>query len=229
MNLISIKSLAKSKIKRSLREAYEVCHSVPNNLALQWRKKQFAKKLSNFEAPYKLHLGCGAIKFESWVNIDLHLSSRAADISWDLSQGIPLEDGSCEFLYCEHFLEHMNAEQGVAFLRECYRVLRSDGVIRIAMPSLDVLIEKSYQGNWREQDWLTWPGFEFIQTRAEMLNICFRSWGHQWLYDREELYRRLSEAGFEKIRDVEWRVSDIAELRNRETRKDSFLICEAQK
>ena len=62
-----------------------------------------------------------------------------------------------------------------------------------------------------------------------MLNMIFRGWGHQWLYDREELHRRLKEAGFRNIRDVEWGESQFPELRNRETRKDSLLICEVQK
>mgnify|MGYP003793632747 CR=1 FL=1 len=99
--------------------------------------------------------------------------------------------------------------------------------MRVAMPSLDDLIKKSYEGNWREQDWLTWPKYQHIKTRAEMLNISFREWGHQWLYDREELHRRLQEAGFTKIKDVEWGVSDWPELCGLETRLDSGLICEA--
>lgn len=61
-----------------------------------------------------------------------------------------------------------------------------------------------------------------------MLNIAFRWWGHQWLYDQEELHSRLWEAGFSIIRDVEWVNSDIPELRNLETRKDSLLICEGR-
>ena len=76
---------------------------------------------------------------------------------------------------------------------------------------------------------MTWPEYQFIQTRAEMLNIAFHWWGHQWLYDREEFHRRLGEAGFPEIRDMPWGESGIPDFRNRETRKDSLLICEAEK
>ncbi len=121
-------------------------------------------------------------------------------------------------------------EAAVNFLQECNRVLQFGGIMRIAMPSLEFVIQKYNSEDWRSgQDWLTWPEYQFIQTRAEMLNIALRWWGHQYLYDREELYRRLQEAGFEKIRDVEWGMSDVSELINRETRKDSLLICEVQK
>ena len=76
---------------------------------------------------------------------------------------------------------------------------------------------------------MTWPEYEHIATRAEMLNISFRYWDHQWLYDREELRRRLLEAGFADILDVELGTSDVPELCSRETRKDSLLICEARR
>jgi predicted SAM-dependent methyltransferase len=126
-------------------------------------------------------------------------------------------------------LEHLSVEQGVAFLKECFRVLKNGGVLRVAMPSLDKLIRRCYEGNWRDADWLSWPEYKHVSTRAEMLNMAFREWGHQWLYDREELYRRLKEAGFEKIWDCEWGVSKHTDLCSRETRKDSLLIAEAEK
>ena len=97
------------------------------------------------------------------------------------------------------------------------------------MPSLEYTINKYCSDKWNDQDWLEWKEHRFIQTRAEMINIAFRWWGHQWLYDREELHRRLKEAGFTIIRDVEWGYSKIPELSNLETRKDSKLICEATK
>lgn len=50
-----------------------------------------------------------------------------------------------------------------------------------------------------------------------------------WLYDFEELDRRLREAGFSTIENVAWGESKYAELRERETRQETVLICEATK
>lgn len=200
-----------------------------NGLFLRMRKRDIQKIISQFGFPYKLHLGCGKVQFNDWINIDSDKSAGGADIVWDLIHGIPFGDCSCQLIYCEHLLEHFTVEQGVSLLRECRRVPETEGILRVAMPSLDVLIEKSESGNWQKQDWLTWPEYRFVKTRAEMLNIAFRGWGHKWLYDREELHRRLSEAGFTKIKDGEWGRSDSPELRNLESRRDSLLICEAQK
>ncbi|WP_271251635.1 class I SAM-dependent methyltransferase [Pseudanabaena sp. Chao 1811] len=187
------------------------------------------KTLSNHKSPYKLHIGCGSIRLDDWINIDKE-QSQVVDIIWDTSYGLPfLESNSCSLIYNEHFLEHLSIEQAIFFLKECHRILKSNGVLRIAMPSLEYTVDKYQSENWRDQDWLKWEGHEFIKTRAEMINISFRWWGHQWMYDREELHRRIKEAGFRIIKDVEWGVSEVTELNNLETRKDSKLICEAIK
>jgi predicted SAM-dependent methyltransferase len=173
-------------------------------------------------------VGCGQVRFPGWVNIDADAGTKA-DVVWDIRHGLLAPDASCRCIYNEHVLEHLAVEDGLSFLRECCRALAPGGVLRVAMPSLDVIIEKSANGTWRDQDWLSWPGYESVATRAEMLNLSFRNWGHQWLYDREELHRRLAEAGFVDICDVKWGTSCVPELCNRETRKDSLLICEARR
>jgi predicted SAM-dependent methyltransferase len=178
---------------------------------------------------YKLNVGCGNVIFKDWINIDLEPTNSLVDLACDVRQGLPFEDNSCSLIYNEHFLEHLTVEEGLFFLKECRRVLQPGGVIRISMPSLDVCIEKYNSADWRDgQDWLTWPEYQFIQTRAEMINIAFRWWEHKWLYDREELNRRLLESGYTNIREVSHSKSSIAEFNNRETRKDSLLNFEAE-
>jgi predicted SAM-dependent methyltransferase len=194
--------------------------------ALRLRADQ---RLRRFPSPYKLNLGCGRVRFDGWVNVDSNARLDTVDLVWDLRRGIPTDDASCAFIYCEHMLEHLKVADGLAFLRECRRALTPGGVVRIAMPSLDFILERATSDTWRDQDWLTWPAYRNVQTRAEMLNIAFRHWGHEYLYDREELHRRLAESGFSKVVDVTLNESSHPELRNRETRPDSILICEASR
>ena len=196
----------------------------------QFKLNIVKSNLKSFTKPYKLHIGCGSVKFSGWLHIDYCQIAEVTDIVWDVTKGIPfIANNSCYLIYNEHFLEHLSIEQGCYFLSECYRALELGGVLRIATPSLAYIIEKYTSDNWRDQEWLNWKEYEFIQTRAEMLNIAMRWWGHQWVYDREELHRRLKEAGFTVVKDVEWGEGDILELRSLETRKDSILICEAYK
>ncbi len=93
------------------------------------------------------------------------------------------------------------------------------------MPDLDDIVN-GYTNDWRRFDWLRWPRHEFIKTRAEMLNIVFDWWGHRYLYNREELERRLREVGFSNILFFDMGQSEHAALKNLETRDDSRLVAE---
>jgi predicted SAM-dependent methyltransferase len=197
--------------------------------ALARRRHIADRVLAGFTDPFKLHVGCGQVRFPGWVHLDGgdHYDDAPPEIVWNLGDGLPVPDGSCEFIYSEHVVEHLPVSIGLTYFRACHRALRPGGVVRTAMPSLDHILNLVQSGRWREQEWLTWPPFRGVATSAEMLNMIFRNWEHQWIYDREELKRRLCEAGFRAITFCENRHSGHAELAHRETRPDSLLIAEA--
>jgi predicted SAM-dependent methyltransferase len=184
--------------------------------------------LSHAGPPLNANIGCGQEPFQGWLNLDLDPGTKA-DFLWDVTDGLPFDNDSCAFMYSEHFLEHLPIQDGVRFLAECYRSLQRGGVLRIAMPSLQEIVRQYYENDWANQPWLEKYGYAWIKTRAECINISFREWGHQWLYDAEELDRRLKEAGFTRIENVKWGDSKYLELRNRETREETLLIFEATK
>jgi predicted O-linked N-acetylglucosamine transferase (SPINDLY family)/predicted SAM-dependent methyltransferase/GT2 family glycosyltransferase len=200
-----------------------------NNLNETSRKNSTKlPNLPNNNKPYKLHIGCGKNIFEDWINIDIEANHPCVDLLCDIRDELPFEDESCSFIYNEHVLEHLTVEEGLFFLKECHRVLQPGGVLRVAMPDLKDVVDNYNSENFRDPDWLKWPEYQFIQTRAEAINISFRWWEHKWLYDREELNRRLSEAGFTISKAAEWGKSNVPELENRETRGESLLIVEAE-
>lgn len=212
-----------------LRRAYEKAALVRRQRESEARRREAAAVVEQWPRPIKLHLGCGTNYFPGWFNVDANARLERLDLAWNIDLGLPLPDDCCELIYSEHVLEHFPVQRGVALLGECRRVLRPAGTLRIAMPSLAHVVAKYTADDWKDQDWLTWPEFQFIQTRAEMVNVSLRWWGHQWLYDHEELHRRLREAGFTAIEDAGWGESRHADLRDLETRRDSQLICEARK
>jgi predicted SAM-dependent methyltransferase len=185
----------------------------------------FRFRISSKRQYRRLHVGCGRNRFKNWINSDVTLGS---DLIVFLQKRLPFNKNHLDLIYSEHVLEHVPYDTGVFFLKEAYRVLRPQGVLRIAMPDLDDLVD-SYQKDWRCMDWVKWPQFAFIQTRAEMINIAFRWWGHQHLYNREELERALKSAGFEDIRFEAHGQSRHKDLVGLETRMDSKLIAEAVK
>lgn len=82
----------------------------------------------------------------------------------DLRLGIPYADESFDVVYHSHLLEHFPKKAAPPFLRECRRVLKRGGIIRIAVPDLEKIarayieaFEKASHGipSWREKyDWM---------------------------------------------------------------------------
>jgi predicted SAM-dependent methyltransferase len=78
----------------------------------------------------KVQLGCGNNRFPGWTNVDLE---PGADIIMDLSKGnLPFASGEIDFIYSEHFIEHITREQGIALFVECARTLKAGGTMRLS-------------------------------------------------------------------------------------------------
>lgn len=92
-----------------------------------------------------LNLGCGSRFHKDWINIDF-VSNTEHVIAHNLLNGIPFENNSMDTVYHSHVLEHFSKKDGFAFIEECYRVLKTNGVIRIAVPDLET-IAKEYLKN----------------------------------------------------------------------------------
>jgi predicted SAM-dependent methyltransferase len=83
-----------------------------------------------------LNLGCGERFHSSWKNINF-ISTGKDVIAHDLKQGIPFADNSFDVVYHSHVLEHFPKLDAVTFIRECYRVLRPQGILRVVVPDLE--------------------------------------------------------------------------------------------
>jgi predicted SAM-dependent methyltransferase len=175
--------------------------------------------------PLRLNIGCGKVKLPGWVNIDIR---PGADLVVDIRKALPFKQSTVDLIYCEHVLEHLAYNEGQRLLKEFQRCLKQTGIVRIAMPDLDYIIEK-YNTDWKDQDWLTWPEYASVATKGQMINMCFRSWGHKYLYNEEDLRNELIGAGFPKTKHCTINESDHDTLRDLETRADSRLVMEAQK
>jgi SAM-dependent methyltransferase len=112
--------------------------------------------------PY-LNLGCGARFHQDWENVDF-VATAPGVRAYDLRAGIPYPDASFDIVYHSHLLEHLPKEAASAFLRECYRVLKPAGTIRVAVPDLERIarlyleaLEKSLGGetSWKARyEWI---------------------------------------------------------------------------
>ena len=103
-----------------------------------------------------LNLGCGNRWHLRWTNLDF-VSKDKCVIAHNLNQAIPFADECFEVVYSSHLLEHFSKDKAEVFLRECYRVLKPGGVLRVVVPDLErisrdyiMALEKASSGS---QEW----------------------------------------------------------------------------
>jgi GT2 family glycosyltransferase/predicted SAM-dependent methyltransferase/cytochrome c-type biogenesis protein CcmH/NrfG len=169
-----------------------------------------------------LNIGCGNKKLAGFTNVDME---PGADIQLDVTKGLPFDNNSVHAIFSEHFFEHITQAQGGQFLRECRRVLVPGGVCRIATPDLDALINEYTSNDWLNPEWAQF-GYNYLDNKCEMLNLALREWGHQWVYNEEELVRLGESAGFEFGGRHAIGESPFEFLRGLEYRAGSRLIAE---
>ena len=83
-----------------------------------------------------LNLGCGQRFHPSWTNINF-ASTGDGVIAHNLKHGIPFPDDSFNVVYHSHILEHFPKTEAEPFIKECYRVLRPQGILRVVVPDLE--------------------------------------------------------------------------------------------
>lgn len=86
----------------------------------------------------KLHLGCGKLKLDGYINIDLFDSDFDHDIR-DF-RGV-YDDATIDEIYICHVLEHFGRRELIDILKEYKRILKPDGLLRIAVPDLEHVIK----------------------------------------------------------------------------------------
>lgn len=157
----------------------------------------------NHEHP-KLHIGCGHHLLEGWLNTDYHPVDTTV-MHLDATSTFPFPDNVFECIYSEHMIEHIPYTGGLCMLRECFRVLKKGGKIRISTPDLAFLV-RLYGDNSAplESDYVRWATSRFVPAAspafpAFVINNLFYGFGHQFIYDKKTLESALDQAGFSSI------------------------------
>ena len=175
----------------------------------------------------KLQLGAGDNVLPGWLNTDLHGYRRADElVLLDVRKPFPLPNASFDFVYTEHMIEHLTWTEGQSCLRECLRVLRPGGTIRLATPSLERLLGL-YRGGEVAEHYLRWA-VQTLEPEVDaalpgiVINNFFHSWGHRFIYDPGTLEHALTTAGFvgveeRSVSELEGHLSERPEFNEFET------------
>jgi predicted SAM-dependent methyltransferase len=204
---------------RSLRELRLTArHSLQDAQLFEGRSRR-SKRIHAYLRTHpvrKLQLGAGGNVHPGWLNTDIADYKREHEIVYlDARKPFPFPDSSFDFVFSEHMIEHLRYPEGLRCLRECHRVLRPGGRIRLATPSLSRLA--SLYGDDLtdvQRRYIQWSTDSFVDHAdgyepGYVLNNFFRSWGHEFIYDEQTLRQALASAGFVDIE--EWPIGESAE------------------
>lgn len=211
----------------------------------------------------RANIGCGQTPTEGWRNFDNSPSIRlaATPVLPDLLARIgllgapsyrfvqfarthrielmnaakpwPLADDSLEVIYSSHMVEHFDPSEARTFLVEAHRVLAPGGILRLALPDLERLIENYV----RERDadafmsslHVCSPRQTSLAARAGL--FLYGNRRHNWMYDARSLLRLVSASGFTDVRSLppgETTIPDPGALDLAERESESIYI-EARK
>ena len=210
----------------------------------------------------KLNIGCGPNgQLEGFINIDnskavllakfpkikkilskLGLLSKGkfeADwrgVRWmDASRRFPFTSESVDKIYCSHFLEHIPPDKGKHVLKECYRVLKKDSIMRLVVPDLIWHAERYVAQTKEVLKKSVLP--ESRGVHDKFLNTLYGAYlkkkrygaEHCYMYDLPTLVAVLKSAGFLDIRKCEFQKGIDDELIKYDTRSEDSLHIEITK
>ena len=169
----------------------------------------------------KLNVGPSPIwKKDGWITLDHKLSRVDQKAILGDADNIPLENSTCETVFCSHVIEHIPNYKFEKILLEFNRVLKKDGIVRILSPDLLVLakayVEKdqTFYKKLLEEDenlrtdlgyggtfmnCIVSPGQDTVVFNNS-LSEFIGGLGHIYLYDFEMLKILLEKYGFYDVK-----------------------------
>lgn len=126
----------------------------------------------------KLNIGGGTHIFDGYTTVDRKVGLEAYPLAWP--------DESVDEIRASHILEHFSRPEVPLVLRDWARVLKPGGVLRIAVPDFETLLN----------DYLDDPLFEAYLFGGQTDENDF----HKVLFTRDKLKLQMEQAGFEDIK-----------------------------
>ncbi len=142
------------------------------------------------------------VEHPDWTNIDilplsLMLPKAVKFVQADLRAGLPMyQDQSVDLIRMSHLIEHITLEDAKRLLKDCHRVLKPGGVLRIATPNAAIVL-KHYPGDMAFFDQIQPPEYIYSPTQGEKLSrlIFSGDYAHRALYSLDMIVSFLEQAG----------------------------------
>lgn len=146
---------------------------------------------------------CGWRDFgNDWIHIDggdyNHLDDNdVADLN--------IDDNTVDLIYCSHALEYWDREEVIPILQEWKRVLKPEGILRIAVPDFEAITKLYLNGNIFGVEKFLGPLYGKMKMGDKIIY-------HKTCYDYLSLGGLLIELGFKDFKSYDWRDTDHAKF-----------------
>ena len=182
--------------------------------------------------PVRLHLGCGDVHLDGFVNMDSQ-DSDAVDIVGDMRDLSRYADGSVERIECYHAIEHLSEAEAYQAVKEWCRVLMPGATLIIESPNLRACARGIVETSPWERGWFRYCvwGLFCAQVGKEMdSNGRHLAHGtvHKWLYTPETLAELLEDSGFEDVVMKTPQTHDSSRDMRAEAKKPRALVRDGQ-
>ena len=149
----------------------------------------------------KINLGCGENYIPGFIHVDLddypHIDFRSN------VKSLPFfEDNSADLIYSSHTLEYFDRKEADEVLSEWYRVLKPNGVLRIAVPDFEAIVKVYKKYGDLDHQGILGPLYGFWPYKSPDGKVD--TFYHKTIYDFLSLKRVLSKNGFKSIRRYNW-------------------------
>lgn len=194
--------------------------SILTDAVAPWQRSKAARCADR--SPLLLHLGCGPVHKEGWVNVDL--VGAPVEIAWNVSRPLPFAEASVDGIFHEHLLEHLPLQLGTRFMRDCWRTLKPGGILRVGVPDAGRLL-RSYAGDGDYLESLH-PGRPTRLLAAQELFYWHR---HLTMFDAETLSYLFRAAGFQTPEERAFGDTRLPRPPDTESRRPETLYVEAER
>lgn len=123
----------------------------------------------------------------------------------DIVNGLPIIEQTCKAIYCSHVLEHLCLEDFRLALRNTHKLLRENGVFRLAMPDLEECVRRYMADDSPDASskFMSMSGLGLESHPRSLMSILSSTLGgsrHLWLWDFDATRMELERVGFREIR-----------------------------
>jgi SAM-dependent methyltransferase len=171
----------------------------------------------------KINFGSGPYPLAGWINVDLDPAGRPEVVA-DLGRNLPFATGVADFIHSEDFIAQLDPLPLTGFLRECRRILKPTGAMRLLTPDLARFARMYLEEPERlVRIWNTFIGVPLdTGTAGEVLNLGMRLAG-RFQYDFESLSGIAATAGFDAVA-VSYNESRFEALRGLDLRRTDEAV-----